>query len=873
MNKKNISNTIEGKRLQSYDNKKVPLPFWGPYLSERQWGTVREDYSSDGNAWEYFPHDHARSRVYKWGEDGIAGLCDYGQNICFGISMWNGKDSILKERLFGLANGEGNHGEDVKELYYHVDNVPTHSYMKYLYKYPQEEFPYDDLKLKNRAIGLEDEEYEILDTGVFDEGKYFDVEIEYAKESENDIHIKITVTNRHIDAAEMILLPQLWFYNRWQYGGVKTRPVLQRNGKDSIKIKHERTGDYYFYSKDVVDILFTENETNSERLFRKPNRYKHVKDAFHDAIVDKNNYGELAALEEGTKSCVVYPITLQGGDSKAVYLRLCSKEQAVPFGTDLNSIFKQRKDEADEFYDVVIDEKYTADEKNIQRKAFSGLLWSKQFYHYDVQRWLHHDDGITPLSDQRINGRNSSWKYLKNQDVMLMPDKWEYPWYASWDTAFQCIGIGIIDPSYAKNQLILLMREWFMSPQGQIPAYEWDFSDINPPVHAFAALQVYFREKEQKGKGDLIFLKRIFQKLMLNFTWWVNETDKNGNSIFEGGFLGLDNIGVFNRSHHVPEGVSLEQADATSWVGMYALNLMEMALEIAQHDIAFQDAATKFYEHFVIIAEALNIMGIWNEKDKYFYDNLTMADGERIPIRVKSIVGIAPIFDVATMSKECIDQLPDFARRTKWFNDYRTENYLFLPNAQQSEGDDMLLSLVREDRLLHLLRYLLDENEFLAPGGIRSLSKCHEAQPYTITIEGEEHTLQYDPGNSTSMMFGGNSNWRGPVWMPINYLIISSIKKFGKFYGDNLQVDYPTGSGNKMNLSQIAEALTHRLLGMFKKDEKDNRPSLADSNYFYQRPENKDLLLFYEYYNGNTSKGLGASHQTGWTAVLVDLLR
>ncbi len=871
--KKTVAQTAEGIRMLEQKDKEIPLSFWGPYLSERQWGTVREDYSENGQPWEYFPHDHARSRAYLWGEDGLGGISDYGQNLCFAFAFWNGKDPILKERLFGLANGEGNHGEDVKELYYYLDNVPSHNYMKFLYKLPQNEYPYLELIEKNKALGKTDPEFEILDTGIFDEGKYFDLTIEYANAAEHDIYIKITAKNIGPNAAPLSILPTLWFYNRWQHGGLNEKPVLRKKDGKCLQATHERIGDYFFYLQDEVPSLFTENETNFERLFQRENESAFVKDAFHDAVIHGKKYDDITAKISGTKCAVLFQQTIKAGEEKIIYLRLTNEQQDNAFATDPETIFELRKQEADEFYDSIITDKRNEDIINIQRQAFAGLLWSKQYYHYDVQRWLHHSDGITPVTKERENGRNKDWEYFKCQDILLMPDKWEYPWFAAWDTAFQCIAVGIADPGFAKHQLILLMREWYMNFDGQLPAYEWDFNDINPPVHAFAALQVYRTEKEMYGEGDVNFLKRIFQKLIINFTWWVNRTDANGNNIFEGGFMGLDNIGVFNRSTHVPDELTLDQVDATSWVGMYALNLMEMALEIATKDLCFQDSATKFYEHFIIIGEALNSLGLWNEKDHFFYDILTMKDGNHIPMKVRSIVGIAPIFDVAVISCEALNKLDDFKKRMEWFRNYRETNDLFLPNNRLAENGDRLLSLVQKERLRQIMETLFSEDEFLAPGGIRSVSKCHESNPYSIELGGEIFRLAYDPGDSTSSMFGGNSNWRGPVWMPINYLIISTLKKYGEFYGDSVQVEYPTGSGEKYNLTSISGMLTERLLNIFTKDENGNRAVYGPYNNFYSKEENKDLVLFYEYFHGDDCRGLGASHQTGWTAVLLELLR
>ncbi|UEG50580.1 glucosidase [Ferruginibacter lapsinanis] len=869
----NIS--AEQERLNENALKPIPLEKWGPYLSERQWGTVREDYSEGGDAWNYFPHDHAKSRAYRWGEDGLAGISDYFQNLCFAVALWNGKDPILKERLYGLTNGEGNHGEDVKELYYYLDNVPTHYYMKYLYKYPQAAFPYEELKSNNQHRSKHDVEFELLDTDVFKENKYFDVFVEYAKNNSDDIFIKIEIVNRGKVAAPITVLPTLWFYNRWQYSSkARQKPNIEFLNSNAVKTTHEKLGSQYLYFQQPDDLFFTENETNKEKLFGKPNDTPFVKDAFHEAIINGKRVKEVREKKQGTKCAPVFNRTIKGGHSETIYLRLANQLFDAPFAEGFENIFVQRKNEADEFYHSILPKETSEDLFNIQRQAFAGLLWSKQFYHYDVERWINTSDGITPLSDQRLNGRNHNWKYLKNQDIIIMPDKWEYPWYAAWDSAFHCIAMSIIDPCFAKNQLILLTREWYMNPSGQIPAYEWNFSDVNPPVHAFAALQVYHREKEMKGVGDVQFLKRIFQKLIINFTWWINRKDENGNNIFGGGFLGLDNIGVFNRSideHH--DDVSLEQADGTSWMGMYALNMMDIALEIAMTDNSFEDAATKFYEHFVIIAEALNELGLWNKDDNFFYDVLSLRDQHPVPLKVRSIVGIAPLFAVSIIDRKSLATLSDFRKRTNWFDNYRINNNLFLPNEETSDGNDQLLSLVLKERLVEILDKLLDEKEFLSKGGIRALSKFHLDNPYSISLKDTNYSIQYDPGDSTSDLFGGNSNWRGPVWMPINYLIIKAIKKYGEFYGDTLKVEYPKGSGNFINLKEVATELTQRILHIFEKDKKGNRPVNGSYNWFYHHPENKDLILFYEYFHGDTSSGLGASHQTGWTAVLVDLIR
>jgi len=865
------SRSAEQQRLDENAVKKVPLETWGPYLSERQWSTIREDYSANGDAWHYFPHDHARSRSYRWGEDGLGGISDYFQNLCFAISLWNGKDSILKERLFGLTNSEGNHGEDVKELYYYVDNIPTHYYMKYLYKYPQREFPYQQLANENAKRSRWDSEYEILDTGIFNDNEYFDVFIEYAKQNSEDIFIKIEIVNRNKNAAALTLLPVLWFYNRWQYDGLTKRPSITLLNSTSVQVEHERLEKYYLYFQEANYLLFTENETNMEKLFSKPNQSPFVKDAFHDAVIH-SNYSTLENKKEGTKFSPVYQLNIEGNSSQIIYLRLTNQMTDTPFEKDFPTIFEKRKKEADEFYNEILPPDTPLHIAAIRRQAFAGLLWNKQYYHYDVERWLNESDGISPVSEERKHGRNSQWKYLKNQDVISMPDKWEYPWYAAWDLGFHCISMAMIDPSFAKNQLILMMREWYMNPEGQMPAYEWNFSDVNPPVHAWAALKVYAIEKEKVGKGDIQFLKKIFQKLIINFTWWVNRKDINGNNIFEGGFLGLDNIGIFNRDIHLPSEQTLEQADATSWMGMYAISMMDIALEIALEDQSFEDSATKFYEHFVFIAEALNEMGLWNEEDHFFYDVLNLDGHEPFQLKVRSLVGLTSLFAVSIIKKEHLEKLTDFTKRISWFRDYRTIHHKYLPSQHVNNNDSMLLSLVQKEKLGHLLQYILDESEFLSPGGIRAVSKYHQQHPYSLNVSGTTYDIQYEPAESTSDIFGGNSNWRGPVWMPMNYLIISAINRYYNFYGDSFKVECPAHSGKWMNLLEVANELRSRLISIFTADDKGNRPVFAEYNQFYNRPENKDLILFHEYFHGDNSKGLGSSHQTGWTALIAKLV-
>lgn len=861
----------EQDRLDFNATLPIPLEKWGPYLSERQWGTVREDYSPYGDAWHYFPFDHAHARQYKWGEDGLAGISDYNQNFCFAWALWNGNDEILKERLFGLGNSEGNHGEDVKELYYYLDNLPSHYYMDYLYKYPQQAFPYTELREKNRNRSKKEREFEILDTGIFDQQQYFDVQISYAKYGSDDIVARIAVTNRFHQSAPIHILPTFWLYQRHSNARLSTPPIIRKISNTCVQAVHERAGSYYLYFSEPDYLLFTNNETNTELVSGIENASPLTKDAFHSALIQGENLDLLKEQPSGSKCSPVYARTVAAGETLVLYCRISDTALKDPFPRNIEKLFIQRKGEADQFYASVIPAKASEEQRKLFRQAYAGLLWSKQFYHFDIERWLTTSDGITPVSPGRATGRNHDWKHLKNQDIISMPDKWEYPWYAAWDLAYQCIAMASIDPCFAKNQLLIIMREWYMKPDGQLPAYEWNFGDVNPPVHAWATLQVYQIEKRKKGQGDIRFLKRAFQKLIINFTWWINRKDKNGNNIFEGGFLGLDNIGVFNRSHHFPGEVQLEQADGTSWMGTYALSMMDIALEIARQDDAFEDTATKFFEHFVLIAEALNEHHLWNEEDKFFYDVLCTQGADPIPLRIQSIVGLTPLYAAAAYQRLKEDELPDLRKRIGWFERYRKRNQLYWP-AEINERGDVLLSLVAKDRLIHLLKRLLDEKEFLSPGGIRALSKYHEENPYSVKVDGHLYSIRYDPGDSTSDMFGGNSNWRGPVWMPTNFIIIQSLRQYGTFYGDDLKVECPTGSGQWMNLHQVADEISGRILRLFEKDEQGNRPIYDEANAFYKRPENEDLILFYEYFHGDSGRGLGASHQTGWTALVAALL-
>lgn len=867
--------TAEQQRLLANAKTEIPLEKWGPYLSERQWGTVREDYSENGDAWNYFPFSHAASRAYRWGEDGIAGISDMFQNLCFCIGLWNGKDDILKERLFGVGNHEGNHGEDVKELYYYLDNLPSHYYMRYLYKYPQAAFPYVKLLEENKQRTALDEEFEILDTGVFSDNGYFDVYVTYAKYAKNDIGIRVEIINRGKEPAPVTLLPTLWFYNRWQSDKEPPKPVIKEVKQGVVHAEHIRLGDYYFYYPDTDQRFFTENETNYQRLFGMENKSSFTKDSIQEAVIHSERVEELAARTAGTKFSPVYQYDIPAGEKQTIYLRLSDQLMDDPFEKGAAFIFNLRKQEADEFYSKIIPEGLSADARNIQRQAFAGLLWNKQYYHYDIEKWIQFGDGIVQHNELRARGRNWDWQHIKNQDIILMPDKWEYPWYAAWDLAFQCIAIARIDVVFSKHQLSLIMREWYMKPDGQLPAYEWSFSDVNPPLQAWSALEIYHIEKKQKGSGpgDIDFLKRVFHKLLINFTWWINRKDPNGKNIFEGGFLGLDNIGAFNRNMPLQSEMKLEQADGTSWMGMYALNMMDIALEIALYDKSFEDTATKFFEHFVLIAESLNELGLWNEEDRFYYDVLASKSGDPLHLRIQSIVGLTTLFAVSVIKKKALKNLHDFTKRISWFENYRKENGKFWPNEEKHGSDKILISLIPKERLVFLLERVLNEMEFLSDGGIRGLSKYHKDHPYQVTLGGISYQIQYDPGDATSDFFGGNSNWRGPIWIPINYLLIRSILQYGRFYGDSLKIEFPTGSGNQLTLVEVAAELARRVISLFLKDENGRRRLNGEQyDWFYKQEENDDLVLFYEYFNGDTGRGLGASHQTGWTALVAELI-
>jgi hypothetical protein len=871
--KKNIFQTEEQKRLDENEKRSTPLELWGPYLSERQWGTVREDYSANGDAWNYLSHDQSRSKAYRWGEDGIAGISDYNQYLCFALALWNHKDPILKERMFGLTNSEGNHGEDCKELYYFLENTPTHSYMRMLYKYPQAAFPYEELIKTNKQRGKLDSEFELLDTGIFEHNKYFDVYTEYAKTNSTDITVRIMVINRGTDTAELTVMPTLWFRNDWSFDPDAIKPIMQLSKNEFgqfISANHPHLDNYYLYFNQAGDILFTENETNQEKLYGVPNPHPYVKDAFYEVIVN----GKTDLLEgktNGTKAAIIYRLKFNGLEKKEIYLRLSHTPILEAPLKDPEKIFEQRLQEGNDFGKCIVPINADPDLAIIMRQATAGLLWSKQFYYYEIEEWLRGDKATPPPPPERFFGRNNDWRSLINRDIILMPDTWEYPWYAAWDLAFHCIPMAFIDPSFAKHQMILLLREWYMNPMGQLPAYEWNFSDVNPPVHAWASLNIYRIEKTLHGRADVDFLKRVFQKLLINFTWWVNRKDKEGNNIFEGGFLGLDNIGVINRNE-IPDGYTLEQVDGTSWMAMYALNMLDIALEIAKTDRTFEDVATKFYEHFVLISASMNEAHLWHQEDDFFYDVLINSTGKFFPIKVRSVVGLSVLFGVSVISGETMSLLKDFERRTKWFKDYRKKKDQYLPNEERKEDNALLLSLINRNKLEKLLRSMLDENEFLAPGGIRSLSKYHEEHPRHYSYAGINYDIAYDPAESTTNMFGGNSNWRGPVWLPINYLLIKALKKYHQFYGDEFKMEYPTGSGNLLNLREISHELAKRVISIFRKDENGNRPVHNDHAEFYSRPENKDLILFYEYFHGDSSRGVGATHQTGWTALVAELI-
>ena len=870
--------TKEELRLKEARERSAHWKRWGPYLAERQWGTVREDYSPHGTAWDFFPHDHARSRAYRWGEDGLGGITDNHGRLCFALALWNGHDPILKERLFGLTGPEGNHGEDVKEYYFYLDSTPTHSYMKFLYKYPQAAFPYGTLIEENGGRDRQAPEFELIDTGVFDGDRYFDVLVEYAKAAPDDLLIRVTAVNRGPGEAALHLLPTLWYRNTWSWNPVgPERPVLRQGvataGHVVIEGEHPSLGARWLYCEGAPELRFTENETNTERLWRAPNRARYVKDGIGRSVVA----GERDAVNPaavGTKAAAYHRWTLAPGESRTTRLRLANTPiPGDPFGREFDSTCTRRLAEADEFYATVIPKALSDDAKSVMRQAFAGLLWSKQFYHYDVRRWLEGDPGSPPPPPERWQGRNREWLHLYNEDVVSMPDKWEYPWYAAWDLAFHMIPLALIDPDFAKAQLVLFLREWYMHPNGQLPAYEWALGDVNPPVHAWAALRVYRIERRLRGKGDRTFLVRVFHKLLLNFTWWVNREDAEGKNVFQGGFLGLDNIGVFDRSAPLPTGGHIEQSDGTSWMGMNCLNMLAIALELAKEDPAYEDVASKFFEHFVYIAHAMNTLDLWDEVDGFYYDVLR-TDGAACRLKVRSMVGLIPLFAVETLEPEVVERLHGFKRRMQWFIDNHPEFREHVETATKpGVGPRRLLAIVPRERLPRVLGYMLDEAEFFSPHGIRAVSRFHKDHPYVLSLNGTEHRVDYEPAESTGGLFGGNSNWRGPVWFPVNYLLIESLQRCHHFYGDGMKVPCPTGSGRMLNLWEVAAELSRRLARIFLRGRDGRRPVYGGTEKFQRDPHWRDLILFHEYFHGDTGAGIGASHQTGWTGLVAKLLQ
>jgi hypothetical protein len=874
--------TAEELRIRESPDHTAPWRSWGPYVSERAWGTVREDYSANGEAWKYFPHEHARSRAYRWNEDGLAGICDRHQRLCFALALWNGRDKILKERLFGLNGEEGNHGEDVKEYYFYLDSTPTHAYMKYLYKYPQAEYPYEELLAENGRRSKTEPEFELIDTGVFNEDRYFDVFVEYAKADWDDICVRITVANRGPQTAEIHLLPTLWLRNTWSWAE-KAKPALAFDKATGTILAHEsEIGDYRLSFSDGGTPLFTENETNRELLFGAKNVSPYVKDAFHRYVVN----GETAAVNpelKGTKAAVQYKFAVPPKDEISIKLRLTKDKPgrvlSDALGKEFENIFAARKSEADAFYSNIIPSTADGDTRNVMRQAFAGLLWTKQYYHYVVRDWLMGDPAEPPPPKERKNGRNHAWGHIYNTDIISMPDKWEYPWYAAWDLAFHCVSLAMIDPSYAKEQLVLMLREWYMHPNGQIPAYEWSFGDVNPPVHAWATYQVYLIDKAKNGgTGDTQFLERVFHKLLLNFTWWVNRKDPEGMNVFQGGFLGLDNIGVFDRSSILPTGGHIEQSDGTSWMAMYSLDMLAIALELAAGDATYQDVASKFWEHFIYIARAMNHLGddglcLWDEKEGFFYDVLHLPDGSRVPLRVRSMVGLIPLFAVQIMEPELLDSMPGFKMRLEWFIENRKDLTEHMA-CMETEGHKQrrLFSITDRDQLKRILAVMLNEEEFLSPHGIRALSRYHKAHPYMLDFAGANHQVDYEPAESTTGLFGGNSNWRGPVWFPVNFLLIQALRRFHEYYHESFQVECPTGSGRMMNLAEVADEISRRLVSTFRRDAQGRRAVFGTNEKFQSDPHWRDYVLFYEYFNADNGSGVGASHQTGWTALVTKMI-
>jgi hypothetical protein len=874
--------TPEEIRLQQDRDRTAYWKRWGPYVSDRQWGTVREDYSPNGTAWDYFPHEQARSRAYRWGEDGIAGISDSRQRLCFAIALWNGQDPILKERLFGLTGNEGNHGEDVKEYYFYLDNTPTHSYMKCLYKYPQQAFPYEHLVAENRRRSKFEPEFELLDTGIFADNCYFDVFVEYAKASPEDILIQIEIANRSAAESTLHLLPTLWFRNLWDWDTDLERPWIKTVRSDEnwsqIEATHPTLGTYWLSCEGGAELLFTNNESNYEHLFGTPNGSPYLKDGINNYVVN----GQQAAVNPnavGTKFAARYLLSFAPGETKTIHLRLSDLQtSAAPFGVEFEQIFQTRRQEADEFYQRICPLPLSEDQRNIQRQAFAGLLWSKQYYNYVVHDWLKGDPGQPSPPPERKEGRNHEWVHLFSEDILSMPDKWEYPWFAAWDLAFHVIPLAAIDPDFAKLQLDRLTREWYMQPNGQLPAYEWAFGDVNPPVQAWAALQVYQIEHKHYGTHDRPFLERVFHKLMLNFTWWVNRKDADGKNVFQGGFLGLDNIGVFDRSQELPTGGYINQADGTSWMGMYCLNMLAIALELAKEDNAYEDIASKFFEHFLYIADAIDGMGdaniaLWDEEDGFYYDVLRLPDGNHFPLKVRSMVGLIPLFAVGVLELETLEGFPSFQRRMTWFIRNRPdlkENVACMETP--GVGARRLLAIAYRTKLERILKRLLDEAEFFSPYGIRALSKSHQEYPYHLQLDGRDYSVPYEPAESTTELFGGNSNWRGPIWFPVNYLIIEALFQFHNYFGNDFKIECPTGSRQYMTLEEVAIALSNRLVSIFQIDSAGHRPVYGNFSVFQSDPHWRDYIQFHEYFHGDNGAGLGASHQTGWTGLVASLI-
>jgi len=863
---------------------------WGPYLSERAWGTVREDYSSDGCAWDYFPHDVARSRAYRWNEDGLAGISDDKGRLCFALALWNERDPILKERLFGLTGPQGNHGEDVKECYFYLDSTPSHSYMSMLYKYPHAPFPYQQLVEENARRGKDQDEFELLDSDIFAGNCYFDVFVEYAKALPEDILVRINIVNRGPEAAPLRVLPTLWFRNTWSWGWDDSRPLLQKRESKAetpnqrcIEAQHPMLGSYILYCEDADKLLFTNNDTNFQRLYGAPNPTLYAKDAFNDYLVHDRQEA-VNPENKGTKAAALYTRTVAAGATISLRLRLIKLaniqegDADFPFA-DFDAIFAARKQEADEYYTLLQPASLDDDRRNVQRQALAGMLWSKQFYHYIVEQWLQGDPSQPAPPPQRKYGRNRGWRHLYNERVMSMPDKWEYPWYAAWDLAFHCLPLVLLDSDFAKSQLDLLVREWYMHPNGQLPAYEWSFDDVNPPVFAWAAWRVYKIDQEQTGCADRMFLESIFHKLLLNFTWWVNRKDSEGNNVFQGGFLGLDNIGVFDRSAPLPTGGYIEQCDGTSWMGMFCLNMMTIALELALTNAVYEDIALKFFEHFLAIAAAMNNIAdegiqLWDREDEFFYDVLHMPDDSHLPLKIRSLVGLIPLCAVETIEPQVLDALPRFKGHLEWFLQHRPDLTRLVSHWQEPDsGQRRLLALVRGHRLKCLLKHMLDPSEFLSDFGIRSLSKYHSGHPYVLHVDGVAHTVRYEPAESRTGLFGGNSNWRGPIWFPINYLLIESLQKFYYYYGNDFLVECPTGSGKFLNLLEIANELSQRLIRLFVHDVDGRRPFNGNNELLQHDPSWRDHVLFHEFFHGEHGKGLGASHQTGWTGLVALLIQ